>query len=259
MVFIRVLLCNGYVILVGSNIMIQAKLGKHMTANDILLVEDEPTIREMVGFSLGRAGLQVREAADVNQAQALLAERLPDLVLLDWMLPGVSGIDYARRLKREEYTRGLPIIMLTARGDENDKVGGLDAGVDDYVTKPFSPRELVARIRAVLRRAKPEPVDQPLEVAGLALNSSSHRVVANGVELEMGPTEFRLLQFFMAHPERVYSREQLLDRVWGRNAYVEERTVDVHILRLRKALNPYGYDNLVQTVRGAGYRFSARD
>ncbi|AOU97233.1 phosphate regulon transcriptional regulatory protein PhoB [Acidihalobacter yilgarnensis] len=230
-----------------------------MTANDILLVEDEPAIREMVGFALGRAGLEVREAADVGQAQTLLAERLPDLVLLDWMLPGVSGIDYARRLKREEYTRELPIIMLTARGDENDKVGGLDAGVDDYVTKPFSPRELVARIRAVLRRAKPEPGEQPLEVAGLALDGSSHRVTADGTELEMGPTEFRLLQFFMAHPERVYSREQLLDRVWGRNAYVEERTVDVHILRLRKALNPYGYDSLVQTVRGAGYRFSARD
>ncbi|WP_038092831.1 phosphate regulon transcriptional regulator PhoB [Acidihalobacter prosperus] len=230
-----------------------------MTANDILLVEDEPAIREMVGFALGRAGLEVREAADVGQAQTMLAERLPDLVLLDWMLPGVSGIDYARRLKREDYTRDLPIIMLTARGDENDKVGGLDAGVDDYVTKPFSPRELVARIRAVLRRARPEPGEQPLEVGGLVLNSSSHRVTADGTELEMGPTEFRLLQFFMAHPERVYSREQLLDRVWGRNAYVEERTVDVHILRLRKALNPYGYDGLVQTVRGAGYRFSARN
>lgn len=230
-----------------------------MTGNDILLVEDEPAIREMVGFALGRAGLEVREAADVSEAQSLLAERLPDLVLLDWMLPGVSGIDYARRLKREEYTRDLPIIMLTARGDENDKVGGLDAGVDDYVTKPFSPRELVARIKAVLRRTKPEPTEQPLAVAGLVLNSSSHRVTADGTELEMGPTEFRLLQFFMGHPERVYSREQLLDRVWGRNAYVEERTVDVHILRLRKALNPYGYDRLVQTVRGAGYRFSARD
>ncbi|AOV17718.1 phosphate regulon transcriptional regulatory protein PhoB [Acidihalobacter aeolianus] len=230
-----------------------------MTGNDILLVEDEPAIREMVGFALGRAGLEVREAADVSEAQSLLAERLPDLVLLDWMLPGVSGIDYARRLKREEYTRDLPIIMLTARGDENDKVGGLDAGVDDYVTKPFSPRELVARIKAVLRRTKPEPTEQPLSVAGLVLNSSSHRVTADGTELEMGPTEFRLLQFFMGHPERVYSREQLLDRVWGRNAYVEERTVDVHILRLRKALTPYGYDRLVQTVRGAGYRFSARD
>lgn len=230
-----------------------------MTTNDILLVEDEPAIREMVGFALGRAGLQVREAADVNQAQTLLADRLPDLILLDWMLPGVSGIDYARRLKREEYTQDLPIIMLTARGDENDKVGGLDSGVDDYVTKPFSPRELVARIRAVLRRTRPEPGDQPIEVSGLSLSSSSHRVTANGTELEMGPTEFRLLQFFMAHQERVYSREQLLDRVWGRNAYVEERTVDVHILRLRKALSPFGYDNLVQTVRGAGYRFSARD
>jgi len=174
------------------------------------------------------------------------------------MMPGVSGIDFARRLKREEYTRELPIIMLTARSDEDDKVGGLEAGVDDYVIKPFSPRELVARIRAVLRRARPEPADEPISVDELQLDPSSHRVVARGSQLEMGPTEFRLLQFFMLHPERVYSREQLLDRVWGRNAYVEERTVDVHILRLRKVLGPYGYDSMVQTVRGAGYRFSAK-
>ncbi|WP_455385583.1 phosphate regulon transcriptional regulator PhoB [Acidihalobacter prosperus] len=229
-----------------------------MSGNDILLVEDEPAIREMVSFALGRAGLQVREAEDVTEAQSLLADKLPDLVLLDWMLPGVTGIDFARRLKREEYTRELPIIMLTARSDEDDKVGGLEAGVDDYVIKPFSPRELVARIRAVLRRARPEPADEPLSVDELQLDPSSHRVLARGSQLEMGPTEFRLLQFFMSHPERVYSREQLLDRVWGRNAYVEERTVDVHILRLRKVLGPYGYDRMVQTVRGAGYRFSAK-
>ncbi|MEJ2478558.1 MAG: phosphate regulon transcriptional regulator PhoB [Acidihalobacter sp.] len=229
-----------------------------MSGNDILLVEDEPAIREMVSFALGRAGLQVREAEDVTEAQSLLADKLPDLVLLDWMLPGVSGIDFARRLKREEYTRELPIIMLTARSDEDDKVGGLEAGVDDYVIKPFSPRELVARIRAVLRRARPESADERLSVDELLLDPSSHRVLARGSQLEMGPTEFRLLQFFMSHPERVYSREQLLDRVWGRNAYVEERTVDVHILRLRKVLGPYGYDRMVQTVRGAGYRFSPK-
>lgn len=230
-----------------------------MSGNDILLVEDEPAIREMVSFALGRAGLQVRDAEDAASAQSLLADKLPDLVLLDWMLPGVSGIDFARRLKREEYTRELPIIMLTARGDEDDRVGGLEAGVDDYVIKPFSPRELVARIRAVLRRTRPVPVDEPLSVDGLQLDPSSHRVMAQGSPLEMGPTEFRLLQFFMSHPERVYSREQLLDRVWGRNAYVEERTVDVHILRLRKVLGSYGYDRMVQTVRGAGYRFSAKN
>ncbi|MEJ2631728.1 MAG: phosphate regulon transcriptional regulator PhoB [Acidihalobacter sp.] len=229
-----------------------------MSGNDILLVEDEPAIREMVSFALGRAGLQVREAEDVTVAQSLLADKLPDLVLLDWMLPGVTGIDFARRLKREEYTRELPIIMLTARSDEDDKVGGLEAGVDDYVIKPFSPRELVARIRAVMRRVKPESADEALSVDELQLDPSSHRVMACGTQLEMGPTEFRLLQFFMSHPERVYSREQLLDRVWGRNAYVEERTVDVHILRLRKVLGPFGYDRMVQTVRGAGYRFSAK-
>ncbi|APZ44474.1 phosphate regulon transcriptional regulator PhoB [Acidihalobacter ferrooxydans] len=229
-----------------------------MGGNNILLVEDEPAIREMVSFALGRAGLRVREAEDVQAAQLALADQLPDLVLLDWMLPGVSGIDFARRLKCDEYTRELPIIMLTARSDEDDKVGGLEAGVDDYVIKPFSPRELVARIRAVLRRARPEQDAAALSVDGLELDPASHRVMAHGAPLEMGPTEFRLLQFFMSHPERVYSREQLLDRVWGRNAYVEERTVDVHILRLRKVLGPHGCDHLVQTVRGAGYRFSAR-
>lgn len=230
-----------------------------MTIKDILLVEDESAICQMVGFALARAGIKVREAADVVQAQNQLAEQLPDLILLDWMLPGISGIEYARRLKKDEYTRDLPIIMLTARSDENDKVTGLEAGVDDYVTKPFSPRELVARIRAVLRRVNAEPSDKPLEIGGLVLDSASHRVSARGDELDMGPTEFKLLQFFMSHPERVYSREQLLDRVWGRNAYVEERTVDVHILRLRKVLNPYGYDELLQTVRGAGYRLSTRN
>ncbi len=174
------------------------------------------------------------------------------------MLPGVSGIDLARRLKKDEYCKDVPIIMVTARGEEDDRVGGLEVGADDYVTKPFSPRELVARIKAVLRRTQPDQDDKPIVIEELCLDPSSHRVSACGEPLEMGPTEFRLLHFFMTHPERVYSRGQLLDRVWGRSAYVEERTVDVHILRLRKSLAPHGYDRFIQTVRGAGYRFSAR-
>ncbi len=229
-----------------------------MNAKTVLIVEDEPAIREMVSFALARAGFEVDEAVDGGEAQERIASRLPDMILLDWMLPGTSGIDLARRLKRDEYTRDVPIIMLTARGEEDDRVGGLEAGVDDYVTKPFSPRELVARIKAVMRRTVPENEDKPLEVDGLTLDPASHRASVDGNALEMGPTEFRLLQFFMTHPERVYSRSQLLDRVWGRNTYVEERTVDVHILRLRKALSPSGYDRYVQTVRGAGYRFSSR-
>jgi len=229
-----------------------------MNAKTVLIVEDEPAIREMVSFALARAGFEVDEAVDGGEAQERIASRLPDMILLDWMLPGTSGIDLARRLKRDEYTRDVPIIMLTARGEEDDRVGGLEAGVDDYVTKPFSPRELVARIKAVMRRTVPENEDKPLEVDGLTLDPGSHRASVDGNALEMGPTEFRLLQFFMTHPERVYSRSQLLDRVWGRNTYVEERTVDVHILRLRKALGPSGYDRYVQTVRGAGYRFSSR-
>ena len=229
---------------------------KAMSGKNILLVEDEQAIREMVGFALNRAGFQMIEAADAVDAQERLAERLPDLILMDWMLPGTSGIDLARRLKRDEYTRDVPIIMLTARGEEDDKIGGLEAGADDYVTKPFSPRELVARIKAVLRRVQTEQEDQPIAADELLLDPASHRVTAKGQPLDMGPTEFRLLQFFMTHQERVYSRSQLLDRVWGRNTYVEERTVDVHILRLRKALSQFGYDRFVQTVRGAGYRFS---
>lgn len=229
-----------------------------MNAKTVLIVEDEPAIREMVSFALARAGFEVDEAVDGGEAQERIASRLPDMILLDWVLPGTSGIDLARRLKRDEYTRDVPIIMLTARGEEDDRVGGLEAGVDDYVTKPFSPRELVARIKAVMRRTVPENEDKPLEVDGLTLDPGSHRASVDGNALEMGPTEFRLLQFFMTHPERVYSRSQLLDRVWGRNTYVEERTVDVHILRLRKALGPSGYDRYVQTVRGAGYRFSSR-
>ncbi|MFZ1325898.1 MAG: phosphate regulon transcriptional regulator PhoB [Candidatus Contendobacter sp.] len=229
-----------------------------MNAKRILIVEDEQSIREMVLFALASTGYEVREAADARQAQALIAERLPDLVLLDWMLPGISGIDFARRLKREELTRDLPIIMLTARVEEEDKVQGLESGADDYITKPFSPRELVARIRAVLRRGGPAVEGELLRVEDLALDLASHRVSAGGTLLDLSPTEYRLLEFFMSHPERVYSRSQLLDRVWGSNVYVEERTVDVHIRRLRKVLEPHGHDVLIQTVRGAGYRFSTR-
>ncbi|MFN4263904.1 MAG: phosphate regulon transcriptional regulator PhoB [Thioalkalivibrionaceae bacterium] len=224
----------------------------------ILIVEDEPAIREMVAFALGRQGFELVEAEDAQEAQERLAERLPDLLLIDWMLPGMSGVDLACRLKRDEYTRDLPIIMLTARGEEDDKVAGLESGVDDYVTKPFSPRELIARVKAVLRRTSSNEKDPVIDVDGLELDALSHRVSVHGKAIEMGPTEFKLLHFFMTHPERVYSRGQLLDRVWGRNTYVEERTVDVHILRLRKVLAPSGHDRFVQTVRGAGYRFSER-
>lgn len=224
----------------------------------ILIVEDEKPIREMVSFALGRAGYDLVEAGDVAEAFEHMSQKLPDLVLLDWMLPGASGIEFARRMKRDELTRDVPIVMLTARGEEEDKVSGLEAGADDYITKPFSPRELMARIKAVLRRASPEDEGGVIEVAGLKLDPESHRVIGGDVDVEIGPTEFRLLSFFMTHPERVFSRTQLLDRIWGRNAYVEERTVDVHILRLRKALLPSGFDGLIQTVRGVGYRLSSK-
>ncbi len=231
----------------------------HQPDATILIVDDEPAIREMVGFALERAGFRWLEAADAAQAQVVIADQRPDLVLLDWMLPDLSGIHLARRLKREELTAALPIIMLTARGEEEDRVRGLEVGADDYVTKPFSPRELIARIKAVLRRAGTTEAEPVVECEGLTLDAVSHRVTAAGEPVELGPTEFRLLNFFMTHPERVYSRTQLLDSVWGRNVYVEERTIDVHIRRLRKALSPHGHDRLIQTVRGAGYRFSARE
>lgn len=229
-----------------------------MNAKHILVVEDEQPIREMVGFALENSGYEVQEAISARQAQTLIADNVPDLILLDWMLPDVSGIDYARRLKKEDLTREIPIIMLTARGEEEDKILGFESGADDYVTKPFSPRELVARIKAVLRRGGPPADEEVLEAKGLILDMASHRVSAGENTLEIGPTEYRLLEFFMSHPERVYSRGQLLDQVWGSNVYVEERTVDVHIRRLRKALEPFGHDTLIQTVRGAGYRFSKR-
>jgi two-component system, OmpR family, phosphate regulon response regulator PhoB len=230
-----------------------------MPAKQVLIVEDERPIREMIAFGLKRAGFEVREAEDCRAARALVADRRPDLVLVDWMLPDMSGLELTRALKRDRETRELPIIMLTARSEEGDKIAGLEGGADDYVTKPFSPRELLARIQAVLRRAAPAGSADIVEADGLRLDDSSHRVSAGEREISLGPTEYRLLHFFMTHPERVFSRGQLLDRVWGGNTYVEERTVDVHIRRLRKALEPYLLERLVQTVRGAGYRFSTRD
>ena len=225
----------------------------------ILIVEDEQAIREMVCLALNQGGYDCQEAADTNEAQQRILAGLPDLILLDWMLPGMSGIDYARKLRRDKLTQGVPVIMLTARAQEEDKVRGLDTGADDYITKPFSTRELLARIKALLRRSAPQAADEPVEVRGLALDPVTHRVQAGAIQLELGPMEFRLLHFFMTHPERVHSRERILDSVWGNNVYVEERTVDVHIRRLRKALTPSGHDRLIQTVRGAGYRLSAKD
>jgi two-component system phosphate regulon response regulator PhoB len=223
---------------------------------NILLVEDDTAVREVLRGPLQKAGLSVTEAGDVRQAREAIVQQVPDLILLDWMLPEVSGVEWARTLKSAPHTRGIPIIMLTARGEEEDRIKGLEVGADDYVTKPFSPRELIARIRAVLRRTAPTSSDEPVEVHGLRLDPVSHRVSAQGTTLDMGPTEYRLLHFFMTHQDRVFSRGQLLDHVWGTNVYVEERTVDVHIRRLRIALARTGHDNLVQTIRGAGYRFS---
>ncbi|QBQ54581.1 phosphate regulon transcriptional regulator PhoB [Nitrosococcus wardiae] len=222
----------------------------------ILVVDDETAIREMLGFVLTQEGYHYQAAADAEQAWQRINESRPDLILLDWMLPGISGVDLARRLKREPNTRSLPLIMLTARDDEEDKVRGLNVGADDYITKPFSPTELIARVKAVLRRSAPLLSREVVEVDGLKLDPSSHRLSVKDNPLEMGPTEFRLLHFFITHPERVYSRGQLIDHVWGDNVYVEERTVDVHIRRLRKSLEPSGHDRFIQTVRGVGYRFS---
>jgi len=224
---------------------------------NILVVEDEPAIRELLKINLVDAGYEVREAADAEAANALLKEALPDLVLLDWMLPGQSGLAFAKQLRADPRTKQLPVIMVTARTDEADRVAGLEAWVDDYVTKPFSPRELKARIKSVLRRRAPEAAQEPLSVGGLALDPLTHRVTANGQPVAIGPTEFRLLRFLLARPERVHSRAQLLDQVWGDHVYIEERTVDVHVRRLRLALEPYGLDNLVETVRGSGYRLAS--
>ena len=228
-------------------------------AGRILIVEDEQAIREMVCLALEQAGFECLQAADTGAAQRHILAGLPDLILLDWMLPGMSGIDYARKLRHDKLTQEVPIVMLTARTQEEDKVRGLDTGADDFITKPFSPRELVARIKALLRRTAPRATDEPVEVNGLALDPVTHRVLAGEKKLSLGPMEFRLLHFFMTHPERVHSRTRILDSVWGANVYVEERTVDVHIRRLRKALGASGHESLIQTVRGAGYRLSAQD
>jgi two-component system phosphate regulon response regulator PhoB len=226
-----------------------------MPAN-ILLVEDEPAIQELIAANLTRVGHTVMRAGDAETAQRIVRDALPDLVLLDWMLPGMSGVEFARRLRNDERTRSIPIIMLTARSEEQDKIMGLEIGADDYVTKPFSPRELVARIKAVLRRRAPQATEDVVEVGALRLDPATHRVSARGELINLGPTEFRLLHFLMTHAERVHSRAQLLDQVWGDHVFVEERTVDVHIRRLRSALEPSLQDRLIQTVRGSGYRLS---
>ena len=223
----------------------------------ILLVEDEAPIRDMVRFALSREGMDMLEAADVTSALTLLDSKLPDLILLDWMLPEESGLVLLRRLRKNRQWRDIPVIMLTARVEEVHKIQGFDAGADDYVTKPFSPKELIARIRAVLRRSDSHDHDGLLKACELVLNPDSHKVTCRGERVEVGPTEFRLLQFFLTHMDRVYSRNQLLDYVWSRDSDVEDRTVDVSVRRLRKALEPHGHDGLIQTVRGAGYRFSA--
>jgi two-component system phosphate regulon response regulator PhoB len=227
----------------------------------ILVVEDEPAIQELIAVNLTFAGHKALRAADADQAATLIRAELPDLILLDWMLPGMSGVQFAKKLRADERTRDVPIIMLTARSNETDKVDGLEAGADDYVTKPFSPKELVARIKAVLRRRAPQLTDDIVDIGGLQLDPATHRLTGAGDDggrrlLEIGPTEFRLLHFFMTHPERVYSRAQLLDQVWGDHVFLEERTVDVHIRRLRHALSPTRHEHLVETVRGSGYRFS---
>lgn len=228
-----------------------------MTGKTVLIVDDEAPIREMIAVALEMADYDYLEAADAREAHALIVDKQPDLILLDWMLPGTSGVELARRLKKDEATAEIPIIMLTAKVEEDNKIRGLEVGADDYITKPFSPRELVARLKAVLRRTTPPGVETPIEVDGLTLDPVGHRVTTETGALNIGPTEYRLLQFFMTHQERVYTRSQLLDQVWGGNVYVEERTVDVHIRRLRKALGDQ-YDHLIQTVRGTGYRFSTR-
>jgi len=230
-----------------------------MSSFNILIVEDEDAIREMLMMVLDQAGFVPIAAADAEDAQKSLDDNLPDLILLDWMLPGISGVEWARRLKKEPIYRDIPIILLTARGEEEDKVRGLEIGADDYVSKPFSPKELVARIRAVLRRSGKIQGQAQITLGDLMLDTEQHRLSIGDKQLEVSPTEFRLMHFFMTHPDKVYSRTQLLDQVWGRSVYIEERTIDVHIRRLRKILEEYGREDLVQTVRGFGYRFSLVD
>lgn len=228
-----------------------------MSGKTVLIVDDEASIREMIAVALEMADYHCLEASNAKEAHSLIIDHSPDLILLDWMLPGTSGIELARRLKKGEGTSEIPIIMLTAKTEEDNKIQGLEIGADDYITKPFSPRELVARLKAVLRRATPPGKETPVSVEGLTLDPICHRVSSNDEALSMGPTEYNLLQFFMTHQDRVYTRTQLLDHVWGGNVYVEERTVDVHIRRLRKALGE-SHEHLIQTVRGAGYRFSTK-
>ncbi|MCP5179608.1 MAG: phosphate regulon transcriptional regulator PhoB [Pseudomonadales bacterium] len=228
---------------------------KENLTNTILIVEDDPDIRGMLVFNLTRAGFAVWEAASAEEALTRLDRLLPSLAIIDWMLPRMSGVELSRRLRHDEHTRDLPIIMLTARGEEADKLRGYDSGIDDYLTKPFSPRELVARIRALLRRVG-SPENGQLQSAGMTLDLRSHQLLVEGQPVKLGPTEFRLLELFMSSPNRAFDRPQLLDRVWGRSVYVEERTVDVHVLRLRKALKPHGLDQHIETVRGLGYRFT---
>lgn len=222
----------------------------------ILVVDDEPDIREVICFSLEGAGFRVIQAGHADEARKVLTNESPDLILLDWMLPGRSGLELAQQLKQNPKSRAMPIIMISARGEEEDRVKGLDTGADDYITKPFSPREMVARVKAVLRRAKPDDLADEIDIGGLHIDNISHRVTAKGRPIEIAPTEYRLLHFFMTHSDRAFSRSQLLDQVWGDQVYVEERTVDVHVRRLRKALEHSGHHRLLQTVRGVGYRFS---
>ncbi len=224
---------------------------------EILVVEDEPQIQELIAVNLEHAGHRVRRAASAEEADAAIRAALPDVVVLDWMLPGESGLAFARRLRGDARTRDLPIVMLTARARESDKVSGLEAGADDYLTKPFSPRELNARIKALLRRRAPQRSGEAVEVEGLRLDPATHRVTAGDERIALSPAEFKLLHFLLTHPGRVYSRAQLLDKVWGDHVYIEERTVDVHIRRLRKALERSGHDRLIDTVRGAGYGLRA--
>ena len=223
--------------------------------NEVLVIEDEREIREMLNFSLTRAGFSVCEADSAEAALRRLDGPLPALLIIDWMLPGMSGVELARRLRQDEHTASLPMIMLTARGEETDKLKSFDSGVDDYLTKPFSPKELIARMRALLRRTG-TPDSGVISGGSLRLDLKAHKLSIDGQVVKVGPTEFRLLELFMRNPERAFGRAQLLDRVWGRSIYVEERTVDVHVLRLRKTLKPHGADRLIQTVRGVGYRFS---
>ncbi|MFT6420002.1 MAG: two-component system phosphate regulon response regulator PhoB [Porticoccus sp.] len=241
--------CNGYLDINDE---------KHMSDKTVLVVDDETAIRDMICSALDVAGFDTLQAENAQQAHAMIIDHKPDLVLLDWMMPVTSGIELIRRLQRDDLTKNIPVIMLTAKASEDNLIQGLDVGADDYITKPFSPRALVARINAVLRRAEPELPPEPIEVDQLLFDPISHRVTISGQPVSMGPTEFRLLSFFLTHQERVYSRDQILDHVWGGNVYMDERTVDVHIRRLRKAISLAGQDRFIQTVRGAGYRFSTK-